>query len=88
MLYTPAKRDSITLVDVTESDQPDEEAKNLLAVVKAVENKVDIVVDYLVDNGADVNAQDMSGSGLTPFHMACLNKDSNQTVKVFLVTSR
>ena len=66
MLYTPAKRDSITLVDVTESDQPDEEAKSLLAVVKAVENKVDIVVDYLVDNGADVNAQDKYG--MTPMH--------------------
>ena len=33
---------------------------------KAVENKVDIVVDYLVDNGADVNAQDKYG--MTPMH--------------------
>lgn len=65
-LLTPARRDSLTPVDVTDSDHPNEEIKSLLTIVKAVENKVDEVVDYLIENGADINAQDKYG--MTALH--------------------
>ena len=51
---------------VTDSYHPNEEIKSLLTIVKAVENKVDEVVDYLIENGADINAQDKYG--MTALH--------------------
>ena len=81
-LLTPARRDS-GLMDVTDSDQPDEEVKSLLAVVKAVENKVDVVVDYLVDNGADINAQDKYG--MTPMHHTAI-RGNRKALQRLLIT--
>ena len=81
-LLTPARRDS-GLIDVTDSDQPDEEVKSLLAVVKAVENKVDVVVDYLVDNGADINAQDKYG--MTPMHHTAI-RGNRKALQRLLIT--
>ena len=53
-------------MDATDSDNPNEEIKSLLKVIKLVEGKVDEVVDYLIDNGADINAQDKYG--MTALH--------------------
>ena len=66
MLLTPERRDSGTPVDMNEYSDPQEEVKSLLTVVRAIENKVDAVVDYLIDNGADINAQDKYG--MTALH--------------------
>ena len=68
------RSDGNTPMDSDAEDGPvmskDDEVLSLLNIVKQAEANVDAVVEYLVDNGADLNSPDMYG--MTPMHHAAM----------------
>ena len=68
-------------MDVDDGGTPrgkDEEVLSLLTIVKEAESNVDAVVQYLVENGADLNAPDKYG--MAPLHHSAMrgNKKAMQ----------
>ena len=58
-----------------------EEARSLISVVKAIEDRLDAVMDCLLINGADINAQDKYG--MTPIHHTAIRGNQKALQKRF-----
>jgi ankyrin repeat protein len=66
-------------LDMADSSQR-AEVVSILSIVKQAEDSVDAVVEYLVNNGADINAQDKYG--MSPLHHSAMRGNKKAMLRL------